>query len=101
LVGFLRADVRWWEARGYLHLPLPSVTAKEIGDNMQQTAFTEDHATTIEPANRKAARITRQLQEFDPPRPSEEQVVGKTAGPKNAPSSFRRRVTAARTSLEG
>jgi hypothetical protein len=70
---------------------------------------TESFFTRIELAGERAAQITRQLQELDLPRPSEDEYaravssprIDATTGPRQFVSSFRRRLTAARAGHEG
>jgi hypothetical protein len=67
---------------------------------MQHTAFMEN-STTIKSADEKATQIERQLEELDLPRSEVQDPIDGTTEPRGVPSSFRRRLTAARTSREG
>jgi hypothetical protein len=69
-----------------------------LGAEASHDAGAENYFTLIESAGERAAQITRQLRELDP---RAQHAIDATIGPRQFGSSFRRRVTAARTSHEG
>jgi hypothetical protein len=69
---------------------------------MPQTAFTENYFATIESAGERAVQIARQLEELNtPPSSADKHTIDGTTNARQTPSSFRRRLMAARTSRDG